>query len=46
MNLKDVNFEIDGAKWEEAILNYLKQNGFNDIGFEYGVGNWVTVFNK
>ncbi|MFC0212114.1 hypothetical protein ACFFK0_06535 [Paenibacillus chartarius] len=46
LNLKDVNFEIDGVEWEQAIQEHLKENGYNDVSFQYGDGNWVTIYKK
>ncbi|KIL38686.1 hypothetical protein SD70_24880 [Gordoniibacillus kamchatkensis] len=46
VNLKDVNFKINGVEWEQAIQERLKQNGYDNIGFEYGDGNWVTISKK
>ena len=46
MNLKDVNFEINGVEWEQAIQEHLKENGYDNVGFQYGDGNWVTVYKK
>lgn len=46
LNLNDVNFEINGAEWEQAIKEHLKGNGYDDISFNYGNENWVTVIKK
>ncbi|WP_248928945.1 DUF6075 family protein [Paenibacillus hamazuiensis] len=45
VNLKDVNFQVNGVKWEQALQEYMEGNGYT-INFEYGDGNWVTVNKK
>lgn len=46
LNLRDVNFEINGAEWEQAIKEHLKENGYDGVCFNYRDGNWVTVIKK
>lgn len=45
VNLKDVNFEIQGLEWEKSLLNYLNKHDYS-ASFSYGDGNWVTIHKK
>jgi hypothetical protein len=43
LNLKDVNFEIDGVEWETAIQDYLSEHSYG-ARFTFGDGNWTTIY--
>ncbi|MEC1725882.1 hypothetical protein P9E34_14280 [Schinkia azotoformans] len=44
INLKDVNFVVSGVEWDTAIQEYLGTNGYHNVNFTFGDGNWTTIY--
>jgi hypothetical protein len=43
VNLRDVNFTIDGISWEKVMSKFMKENGYI-VAFGYDNGNWADIF--
>jgi len=43
VNLKDVNYEINGVEWNKAIQEYLSKQNYG-VSFTFGDGNWTTIY--
>lgn len=46
MFVNDVNAVVDGKTLDVYISESLKAEGFLEIKFSYGDGNWMTVHNQ